>query len=125
MMFVLGTFVVKGFTSVGPSIKTDGIEINSDYSCDQIDLLSGKVMPIDLNISTNVGNYVVTNAYAINTKEDKELDFTLLEIDYLPDLQKKNTINTISAHNTKVIAGGSGGLPYTKYIILATNKIHS
>lgn len=124
MIVVLGTFVVKGFTSVCPTIKTDGIEVNSDYSCDQVDLLSGTVLVTDLNSGIDVGNYVIASEYAINNTTKKESKFKPLEIEYIPPLINNDTGNifTNDLNYRKVIAGGSGGMPYTKNIILATDK---
>ena len=123
MMTVLGTFVVKGFTSVCPTIKTDGIEFKSDYSCDQVHIVSTPVIISELNIVTDVGNYVVKSYYAINNTNEKEIKFERLEIDYLPDLNNKNTFCSICSHNPKKISGRNGSMPsINTNIILATDK---
>ena len=114
MIFVLGAFVVKGFTSVCPTIKTDNKEVKKGYSCETINLSSEGTVIQEIGLPINFGNFILkSEKFIVNKDKEKAINFIIEDIDYLPDLRNKNMIKNYAVIIKRMIAKSSGGLPYT------------
>lgn len=124
MLFVLGTMVVKGVTSVRPLIKTDNTEMKQSYSCETIGLSSEAVVIQEIGLPIDSGNFIPKglHKFIANKEEEKVINFVIEDINYLPDLINENGIKNYLATTKRmiakrIIAKSSGGLPYNSIVL--------